>query len=89
MMTNTSCKDLPRATTYGTVIVPLDGSHIAAEALPHAVDVARRCDARLVLVHVLPKALDDQARSKEMQAQRAQTEAYFEGLKRSVFDPPA
>ena len=47
-------------------------------------DVARRCDARLVLVHVLPKALDDEARSKEMQAQRAQTEAYFEGLKRSL-----
>ena len=73
----------PGTVTYGTVLVPLDGSHIAAEALPHAVDVARRCNARLVLLHVLPAAAEDGA-SRELQAQRSQTEAYFAGLKRSL-----
>ena len=68
--------------TYGTVLVPLDGSHIAAEALPHAVDVARRCNARIVLLHVLPA--DAEGESRESRAQRSQTEAYFVGLKRSL-----
>ena len=67
---------------YGTVLVPLDGSHVAAEALPHAVEVARRCDARIVLLHVLPVA--DVEESRESHAQRSQTEAYFTGLKRSL-----
>jgi nucleotide-binding universal stress UspA family protein len=68
--------------TYGTVLVPLDGSHVAAEALPHAIEVARRCNARLVLLHVLPAAAGGE--SRESQAQRSQTEAYFVGLRRSL-----
>ena len=47
--------------TYGTVLVPLDGSYIAAQALPHAVEVARRCNARLVLLHVISEAAEDGA----------------------------
>ena len=75
---------------YGTVLVALDGSHIAAEALPHAVAVARRCNARIVLLHVLPPArpspyrVADGQPSRESQAQRGQLEAYFAGLKRSL-----
>jgi nucleotide-binding universal stress UspA family protein len=68
--------------TYGTVLVPLDGSHVAAEALPQAVEVARRCKARVVLLHVLPAAAG--AESPESHARRSQTEAYFAGLKRSL-----
>ena len=70
--------------TYGTVLVPLDGSYIAAQALPHAVEVARRCNARLVLLHVISEAAEDGASSRELQALRSQTEAYFAGLKRSL-----
>ena len=68
--------------TYGIVLVPLDGSHIAAEALPHAVEVARRCNARVVLLHVIPAP--PEGPSRESRAQRWQTEAYFAGLKRSL-----
>src|SRR6185503_382534 len=68
--------------TYGTVLVPLDGSHVAAEALPHAVEVARRCAARLVLLHVVPS--EDDVESRESHAHRSQTEAYFAGLRRSL-----
>jgi nucleotide-binding universal stress UspA family protein len=67
---------------YGCVLVPLDGSHIAAEALPHAVEIARRCNARLVLLHVVPDTGEDKTTSRDSQAGRAQTEAYFAGLKR-------
>jgi nucleotide-binding universal stress UspA family protein len=70
--------------TYGTVLVPLDGSHVAAEALPHAIEVARRCNAHVVLLHVIPETAGDGHPSRESQALRSQTEAYFEGLKRSL-----
>ena len=70
--------------TYGTVLVPLDGSHVAAEALPHAVEIARRCNARLVLLHVTPETVGESAPSREAQAHHSQTEAYFAGLRRSL-----
>lgn len=35
-----------------TVVVPLDGSHMAERALPHAVAIARRAQATIRLVHV-------------------------------------
>jgi nucleotide-binding universal stress UspA family protein len=73
------------ADMYSTVLVPLDGSNLAAAALPHAVAVARRFGARLVLLHVLPEPTESlPVRSLERQASRAQMEAYLEGLKRSL-----
>jgi nucleotide-binding universal stress UspA family protein len=37
---------------FRTVLVPLDGSPLAEQALPHALGIARRADAALDLVHV-------------------------------------
>ena len=40
---------------FETVIVPLDGSPHAEYALPYAIDEARRHQARMVLIHVIPR----------------------------------
>ncbi|HKJ91891.1 MAG TPA: universal stress protein [Longimicrobiales bacterium] len=37
---------------YASILVPLDGSHFAEEAIPHALDLVRRSGARLHLVTV-------------------------------------
>ena len=73
------------AQAYGTVLVPLDGSHLAAAALPHAVAVARRFGAPLVLLHVMAEPSESMpAEALERRASRGQFEAYLEGLKRSL-----
>ena len=63
---------------YATVLVPLDGSHRAAEALPRAADIARANLATIVLLHVL--APDERVRERE--SRRMQMEAYLQGLRR-------
>ena len=68
------------APSYMTVLVPLDGSHVAAEALPQAVDTCRSNGATIVLLHVLPAG----AVTREREAIRAQMQAYLDGLKRSL-----
>lgn len=40
---------------FETVIVPLDGSPHAEFVIPYAIDEARRHQAKLVLVHVIPR----------------------------------
>jgi nucleotide-binding universal stress UspA family protein len=40
---------------FETVIVPLDGSPHAEFAIPYAIDEARRHQAKMVLVHVIPR----------------------------------
>jgi nucleotide-binding universal stress UspA family protein len=70
---------------YSTVLVPLDGSHLAAAALSHAVAVARQFGTTLVLLHVMAAASEAAPEnSPERHASRAQFEAYLDGLKRSL-----
>ena len=42
-------------TLFETVIVPLDGSPHAEFAIPYAIDEARRHQAKMVLIHVIPR----------------------------------
>ncbi|MEX2314983.1 MAG: universal stress protein [Thermomicrobiales bacterium] len=42
----------PRRRSLHSLLVPLDGSMFSEEALPFAVDLARRCDASLGLVNI-------------------------------------
>ena len=44
---------LRTATMYSKILIPLDGSPRAEAILPHALDVARHCRARVVLVQVV------------------------------------
>jgi nucleotide-binding universal stress UspA family protein len=43
---------------YSRVLVPLDGTHLAETILPHAIDIARRFDATLVVLRALT-AIED------------------------------
>src|SRR3954447_19983824 len=38
---------------YSRILVPLDGSHFAEAILPHAVEMAKRYEATLVLLRVV------------------------------------
>lgn len=38
---------------YDPILLTLDGSKLAEEALPHAEELARRCDARLIVMRVV------------------------------------
>lgn len=40
--------------SYHHLLVPLDGSELAGQALPHAQEIARRAGARLTLLQVIP-----------------------------------
>jgi nucleotide-binding universal stress UspA family protein len=46
---------------YDKVIVTLDGSELAEKALPHAEAIARALGVKLVLLHVVPYPLVDDA----------------------------
>jgi nucleotide-binding universal stress UspA family protein len=67
-----------------TLVVPLDGSDLAAQALPYAVRLAKTRAARLVLVRVVSTRADwDGQQSHEID--RAQS--YLSGLSESVASP--
>jgi nucleotide-binding universal stress UspA family protein len=43
---------------YKRILLPLDGSAIAEQALPHAIDLACRFQAELILIRVLVQSLE-------------------------------
>ena len=59
------------ATRISSVIVPLDGSKAAEQAIPVALALAEVCEARLEIVHVVPgDQITGQERCAEMAARR-------------------
>jgi nucleotide-binding universal stress UspA family protein len=70
---------------YFSVLVPLDGSRAAAEAVPPALELARAFAARLVFLRVIPTENGtDGPTKREYDAQRNQAEGYLESLERSL-----
>ena len=58
-MTPTTSSSMPSAqasATYQRILVPLDGSELAARALPHAEAIAQAAGAQLLLLQVVPDA---------------------------------
>ncbi|MCE7980498.1 MAG: universal stress protein [Caldilinea sp. CFX5] len=51
---------------YNKILLPLDGSALAEEALPYAIAQAQRFGAQLILLKVVPPLLE--ARSPQMEA---------------------
>lgn len=71
---------------YSTILVPLDGSALAARALPYAVTLARASHARLSLVraalaHPLPGADPSEAQAAVVQRAERELEATAESLR--------
>ena len=85
---------------YKTVLVPLDGSPLAAKALPHAIELARSGKGKVVLLRVirplevftkeeavpakLGLASSDDVSLRDYEARRAETEAYLETLRKQL-----
>jgi nucleotide-binding universal stress UspA family protein len=69
---------------YGHIMLPLDGSPLAEQALPHAVALARTCAAGLDFVAVVPLPDPEAAGAPEAQpdwgSEAAQQKAYLNGL---------
>src|SRR4051812_8646634 len=68
---------------YRSVLVPLDGSRFAEQALPLALEIARSARARLRLVHVhQPLSVDGIATCYQTEEPRFQerVRAYLEGV---------
>jgi nucleotide-binding universal stress UspA family protein len=79
--------------TYDAVIVVLDGSKTAAEALPRALAIALDNDAPLVLLYALaprraPPPADagsyTSSGGREHDLRRSQAEGYLQGIRRSL-----
>ena len=58
---------------YASVLVALDGSQLAAEAIPHGVAIARQFGARLILLRVVPP--DDDLGADESGVHPSEVEA--------------
>lgn len=69
--------------TFERILVPLDGSPLAEESLPHAVRMARAFRGRLLLFRVLdtaPSLVEPSPVSVEWRLHRLQAQRYLEGL---------
>jgi nucleotide-binding universal stress UspA family protein len=74
--------------TYASILVPLDGSHLAAQAVPSALELAIRDKAHLILLSVMTENAERspsapyQSPTREHDARRYQVLGYLEGIKR-------
>jgi nucleotide-binding universal stress UspA family protein len=70
---------------YRTILVPLDGSELAEQALPHAVNLARASGARLVLVQLYVEQHElDSSLGDEIYETWSDAEAYLADVARPV-----
>ena len=74
---------------FRTILVPVDGSTLAEQALPLAVSVARACGAKIVTAHVHHHAFGDDGRSGLLSGDldvklREREIAYVEGVARTL-----
>ncbi|MBN9622541.1 MAG: universal stress protein [Actinobacteria bacterium] len=65
-------------TTFGRILVPLDGSHLAEAILPSAEALARRLGSVLVLVHAVEEDPPAAVHGEPHLASRAGAQAYLE-----------
>lgn len=63
-----------------SILVPLDGSTLAEQALPIATDLARRADAKLVLLHAVDPLLEVAPNTRGLGARMAHSEQVLHDL---------
>jgi nucleotide-binding universal stress UspA family protein len=74
---------------YKRILVPLDGSDLAEQALRHAAEIARLFGARLQLVRVVPVTGLEVARggaTSDLEAEVAEAREYLVGLEKRLTD---
>lgn len=76
---------------YQKILVPLDGSPVAEQAIPYALELCRLSDGQMVLAQVIPSAIEPPARYSMAEADiwllrqaqiRREVEAYLAQLAR-------
>jgi nucleotide-binding universal stress UspA family protein len=77
---------------YRRVLVPLDGSKAAEKTLSHAEELARRLEARLILLRVLDPvpytvtSMISPIRDEDIELQRSQAEMYLSVRQKDLAD---
>lgn len=68
---------------YDTILVPLDGSDVSESVIPHALELARRCGSKVILIEVvesLGQAMAAMAPAEPAMVTPQATEAIMEGV---------
>src|SRR5688572_1032193 len=84
--------DVPRASVYRSILVPLDGSNFAEHAIPYAIGLAEQSGAALKFVHVhlAFEAMDDFAPLRidhaTLHSLKLRKESYLNEVKRRISD---
>jgi len=68
---------------YDTILVPLDGSEVSESVIPHALELARRCRSKVILIEVvesLGQAMAAMAPAEPAMVTPQATEAIMEGV---------
>ncbi len=74
---------------YKRILVPLDGSELAEQALRHAADMARAFSAQLHLVRIVPVAALQVVRGgtmSDLESEVAEAREYLVGLEQRLTD---
>ncbi|GBD11352.1 TRAP-T-associated universal stress protein TeaD [bacterium HR23] len=73
---------LLRSVRYQHILVPLDGSEVAAQAIPHAVALAKAFQAEITLFHVVPReGIPSRPLTQKEREAFAQIDAYLQKIK--------
>lgn len=82
--------DVPTQTIeYRKILVPLDGSPLAASVLPVVAEVAAKADAIVVLLRAMPEPNEEAATTNSIQMLRSITGGQTEGINGGTPDPYA
>lgn len=69
------------------ILVPLDGSELAASALPGAADLARATGAQITLLRAMPEPLEAAARAGSARVVMSMTDSMLAGTSRQRSEP--
>jgi nucleotide-binding universal stress UspA family protein len=77
---------------YRRILVPLDGSDVAEKILPHVEELARRFEARLILLRVLDPvpyvvtSVIGEFRTEDLELEQKQAELYLSARQKDLAD---
>jgi nucleotide-binding universal stress UspA family protein len=74
---------------FNSILVPLDGSHLAEAGLPAAASLAEKLNAPVTLLHVIEQNAPEAVHNERHLTQPQEAEAYLQGLAEQAFPAEA